>query len=78
MFSSKLPEKGAVTLPKAARLAMGIGPGSKVVIHVRKDGTAVIYPQRVGVDHLLAMFDYDGPALSQADIDEAAAEGAPS
>ncbi|MFP6741359.1 MAG: hypothetical protein VCD33_07010 [Alphaproteobacteria bacterium] len=49
-----------------------------MVIHVRKDGTAVIYPQRVGVDHLLAMFDYDGPALSQADIDEAAAEGAPS
>ena len=78
MFASIMTKKGAVTLPKAARLAMGIGPGSKVAIHVRKDGTAVIYPQRVGVEHLLAMFDYDGPVVSQADIDEAAAEGASS
>ena len=78
MFASKLTKKGAVTLPKAARLAMGIGPGSKVAIHVRKDGTAVLYPQRPGIDHLLGMFDYDGPAISQADIDDAAAEGATS
>jgi AbrB family looped-hinge helix DNA binding protein len=76
MFVSKLNKKGAITLPKAARVAMGLKPGSTVKIHVRKDGTAVVYPQREGVDHLLAMFDYQGPRVSQADIDEAGAEGA--
>ncbi len=78
MFVTKLNKKGAITLPKAARLAMGLKPGSTVKVHVRKDGTAVIYPQRDGVDHLLAMFDYQGPPVAQADIDEASAEGAAS
>ena len=73
MFASKLTKMGAITLPKAVRLAMGIEPGFKVLVHVCKNGTAVIYPQRHGVDHLLAMFDYYGPALSQTDIDEAVA-----
>ncbi len=57
---------------------MLIKPGSTVKVHVRKDGTAVIYPQRDGVDHLLAMFDYRGAPVAQADIDEASAEGAAS
>ncbi len=78
MFESTLTKKGAITLPKAARVSMGLKPGSKVRLFVRKDGTAVIYPQREGIDHLLSMFDYDGPRISQADIDEASAEGAAS
>ena len=78
MFVTKLNKKGAITLPKAARVAMGLKPGSTVKVHVRKDGTAVVYPQRDGVDHLLAMFDYRGPRVAQADIDEASAEGAAS
>ena len=78
MFVTKLNKKGAITLPKAERVAMGLKPGSTVKIHVRKDGTAVVYPQRDGVDHLLAMFDYRGPHVSQADIDEASTEGAAS
>ncbi len=78
MFVTRLNKKGAITLPKAVRAAMGLEPGSTVKIHVRKDGTAVVYPQRDGVDHLLAMFDYQGPPVSQADIDEASAEGAAS
>ncbi len=78
MFVSRINKKGAITLPKAARTAMGLKPGSRVRLYVRKNGTAVIYPQRDGIDHLLAMFDYRGPAISQADIDEASAEGAAS
>ena len=78
MFVSTLTKKGAITLPKAARVSMGLKPGSKVRLFVRKDGTAVIYPQREGIDHLLGVFDYDGPRISQADIDEASAEGAAS
>ncbi len=78
MFVSKLTKKGAITLPKAARTAMGLKPGSRVRLYVRKDGTAVIYPQRDGIDHLLAMFDYRGPPISQDDIDEASAGGASS
>ncbi len=78
MFVTKLNKKGAITLPKAARVAMGLEPGSTVTVHLRRDGTAVVYPQRDGVDHLLAMFDYQGPPVAQADIDEASAEGAAS
>ena len=76
MFVSTLTKKCAITLPKAARVAMGLKPGSKVRLFVRKNGTVVIYPQREGIDHLLSMFDHDGPRISQVDIDEASAEGA--
>ena len=68
MFVTKMNKKGAITLPKAARLAMGLKPGSTVKVHLRKDGTAVVYPQRDGVDHLLAMFDYRGPRVAQGGL----------
>jgi bifunctional DNA-binding transcriptional regulator/antitoxin component of YhaV-PrlF toxin-antitoxin module len=39
-----LTTKSQVTVSKAARLAMGVGPGQEIDYEVRADGTVVMFP----------------------------------
>lgn len=39
-----LTSKSQVTVPKAARVALGVGPGQEIDYDVRTDGTVVMFP----------------------------------
>jgi AbrB family looped-hinge helix DNA binding protein len=41
-MATTVTSKGQVTIPKHVRDAMGIGPGTKVVIELNKDGEPVL------------------------------------
>jgi len=56
MPATTITSKGQVTIPKAIRQAMGVGPGDRVRFVQREDGTVVVEPETVDVRSLKGRF----------------------
>ena len=77
MPASMITSKGQVTIPKAIRDALGVGPGDRVLFVRHEDGTVVVEPETVDVRSLrgrLSRF-VTGPA-SVEEMNEAIAKAA--
>jgi len=57
MPTSTVTTKGQVTIPKAIREAIGVGPGDRVRFLRRDDGVVVIEPETVEVLSLKGLFE---------------------
>jgi AbrB family looped-hinge helix DNA binding protein len=56
MPTATITSKGQITIPKAIRDAMGVGPGDRLRFVQREDGTVVVEPLTVDVRTLKGMF----------------------
>ena len=72
MQRSKIGAKGQVTIPKKIRDVLDIQPGDTVCYLVEQDG--VIIKKMGGIKDIKAMVEYDGPAVSIEDMDDAVLE----
>ena len=66
MPRSKMNKRGQVTVPKAIREALGVGPGDKLRYAIVDDGVLVL-PVRP-TSSLFGMLPYDGPPISLEEI----------
>ena len=65
-----LTSKGQMTLPKAIREDMQVGPGDKLEITKRKDGY-LLRRRRSAKELFAELPKYEGPALTVDDMDKA-------
>lgn len=80
MTTLTVTAKGQVTLRKEVLRHLGIGPGDKIDVDLRSDGTLVARaaaPPRTGsIEDFFGMLESkDGPVLTLEEIKEAAADG---
>ena len=80
MTTLTVTAKGQVTLRKEVLRHLGIGPGDKIDVDLRPDGTLVARaaaPPRTGsIEDFFGMLESkDGPVLTLEEIKEAAADG---
>ena len=71
---STIASKGRTTLPRAAREALGVGPGDRVRYFIPDDDVRIL-PVRP-VARLFGILKYDGPPVTLKDMERAIAEGA--
>lgn len=77
MAVATVTSKGQVTIPKAVREAMGLGPGDRVRFVRREDGIVVVEPVTVDVRTLKRRYQHRGTRRrSLEEMDEAIASGA--
>jgi antitoxin PrlF len=74
-MESTITSKGQITLPKAARDAMRLGPGDKVRFFFDHQGYLTVLPV-VPIESARGIIKYSGPPVSVEEMDEAVAEGA--
>lgn len=80
MTTLTVTAKGQVTLRKEVLRHLGIGPGDKIDVDLRSDGTLVARaaaPPRTGsIEDFFGFFGpWEGPPISLEDLKEAAADG---
>lgn len=80
MTTLTVTAKGQVTLRKEVLKHLGIGPGDKIEVELRADGTVIAraaVPERTGsLEDVFGFFGpWDGPPVSLEDLKEAAAAG---
>lgn len=77
MPASTITSKGQVTIPKAIRDALGVGPGDRVLFVRHDDGTVVVQPETVDVRTLKGRFKrFVTRPVSVEEMNEAVAEAA--
>lgn len=76
MTAATLTSKGQLTLPKAVRAAMGVGPGDRVDFVRMEDGNFAVLPATHSVNSLKGLIATTRKAVSLADMDKAIARGA--
>jgi antitoxin PrlF len=76
MTTATLTTKGQLTLPKAVRDAMGVGPGDRVEFVKMDDGHFAVVPAALSVRRLKGILAKPRKPLSLAEMDKAIAEGA--
>jgi AbrB family looped-hinge helix DNA binding protein len=77
MPATTITSKGQVTIPKAIRDALGVGPGDRVLFVRHDDGTVVVQPETVDVRSLKGMLKrYVTRPVSVEEMNEAVAEAA--
>jgi AbrB family looped-hinge helix DNA binding protein len=47
MASSRITSKGQITVPKAIRETLGVGPGDRIAFRVQEDGRVLVEPETV-------------------------------
>ena len=77
MPATTITSKGQVTIPKAIRDALGVGPGDRVLFVHHEDGTVVVEPETVDVRSLCGRFSHFATeAVSVEDMNDAIAQTA--
>lgn len=76
MAAATLTSKGQLTLPKAVRMAMGIGPGDRVDFVLMEDGNFAVLPAAHSVKTLKGMVQRPNAPVSLEDMESAIALGA--
>ncbi|MDJ0920012.1 MAG: AbrB/MazE/SpoVT family DNA-binding domain-containing protein [Henriciella sp.] len=76
MSTATITSKGQLTLPKAIREALGLGPGDKVTFVEMEDGNYAVMPAKGSVKRLKGLLAGTGRIASLEDMDQAIAEGA--
>ncbi|MEI8395941.1 MAG: AbrB/MazE/SpoVT family DNA-binding domain-containing protein [Rhodospirillaceae bacterium] len=68
--------KGQVTLKREVLEHLGVGPGDKLSVDVRPNGTMEVRPVRKGFDSFIgSLWRPDSPTLTIEEINEAARKG---
>jgi len=75
MTTATVTSKGQLTLPKAVRTAMGVGPGDRVDFVRMEDGNFAVLPATHSVKRLKGLIPRPKQAVSLADMDHAIAQG---
>jgi antitoxin PrlF len=70
MASSKITSKGQVTVPKAIRDALGVGPGDRLAFRIEEDGRVLVEPETVDLRTLRGVLK---PRRRGVDVEEMAA-----
>jgi antitoxin PrlF len=70
MASSKITSKGQVTVPKAIRDALGVGPGDRLAFRIEEDGRVLVEPETVDLRTLRGVLT---PRRRGVDVEEMAA-----
>lgn len=78
MATATMTTKGQITIPKAVREALGLATGSKVIFRLQADGSVSMSTEHPRAVDLLGAIPYDGPPISQEQMDAAIADGAAS
>lgn len=76
MPAAKITSKGQITLPKAVREALGIGPGDRVDFVQMADGNFAVLPATQPVKRLKGIIPRPKKPVSLQDMDAAIAAGA--
>jgi len=74
--TATLTSKGQLTLPKAVRAALGVGPGDRVDFVRMEDGNFAVLPATQSVKSLKGLIPKPKRAVSLDDMDKAIARGA--
>ena len=74
IIHAKVTSKGQITLPIALRRRLRLGAGDKVWFEELADGGFVLRRKTRDIRELRGMLDYDGPPLSDDDIDRGIAQ----
>lgn len=72
MTESSITKKGQTTLPKSVREFLDLRAGDKVRYFMTADGRVLIMPVR-SVKRLNGSLQYDGPAVTLEEMDQAIA-----
>ena len=76
MSTATITSKGQLTLPKAVRDALGIGPGDRVDFVRMADGNFAVMPATLPVKRLKGIIPRPKSPVSLEDMDAAIAGGA--
>ena len=76
MAAATLMSKGQLTVPKAVRVAPGIGPGHPVNLVQMADGNFAVMPGTKSIKRLKGIIPKPKKPVSLDDMDDAIAEGA--
>jgi AbrB family looped-hinge helix DNA binding protein len=76
MPSAKITSKGQITVPKAVRERLNVGPGDRVLFRERADGTFVVEPERRDVMMLAGSVKVARRGISLERMEAAVQEGA--
>jgi AbrB family looped-hinge helix DNA binding protein len=71
--TTKLTAKGQITIPKATREFLKIGPGDRVKLFVHPDGHVAMLPV-TSMTKLRGIVKHTGKPVTLAEMDEAIAE----
>jgi len=74
-MDAALTSKGQITIPKAIRTHLGLGPGDRVKFFVHPDGTVVLLPRRP-LAELRGIVPPKGRVVTVEEMEDAVAEGA--
>jgi antitoxin PrlF len=74
MPTSTVTTKGQITIPIEIRERFGIHAGTRIHFFVGDDETIEFVPATKSVRDLAGMLEYDGPAATIEEMDEAIAE----
>lgn len=71
-MQATMTTKGQLTVPKSIRDKLGLEPGDRVdFLDVDDETVALKRIKKTGLDDLIGCVPYDGPPLTQEDIDNA-------
>jgi len=76
MSVATLTSKGQLTLPKAVRMALGVGPGDRLDFVRMEDGNFAVLPATHSIKSLKGLIPRPKKAVSLEDMDRAIAGGA--
>ncbi len=74
MVESSITSKGQTTLPKVVRETLGIETGDRIRYAIYDDEVRILPVRPIG--RLFGVLEYDGPAVTDEDMDQAVADGA--
>ena len=74
MIESSITSKGQTTLPKVVRETLGIETGDRIRYVIYDDEVRILPVRPIG--RLFGVLEYDGPAITAEDMDQAVADGA--
>ena len=75
-MQATMTSKGQVTVPKAVRDRLHLGPGDKIEFLVDQDGTVRVIPVTASVRELKGMVPKPNRVVSLDDMEQAIADGA--
>lgn len=75
MATAKITSKGQITLPRAVRDALRVGPGDRLLFYVRSDGRVEVVAQTIDVMSLVGSVKTDVRGVTIEAMDEGIGRG---
>jgi AbrB family looped-hinge helix DNA binding protein len=76
MPATTITTKGQVTIPKAIRDTLGVGPGDRVLFYRAEDGRVVVEPETLDIRTLKGMVKPKRQGVTVEEMNEAIAQAA--